>query len=96
MKNAVWFGLLILFGQSGWYLYSGNWISIPLLIFTGTGPNDAWESWHGLRTVLSYIPTSGVLIVIGLGAEAEERESDRQRQEMADRRREEEELRARR
>ncbi len=80
-------GSFLIVGQVGWYLYSAEWIPLPLLALTGTRPGEDWESWHGLRDVLSYIPISGVLLFCG-GVWAVFDEDDRQNAEHARQQRE--------
>ncbi len=75
-------GSFLIAGQVGWYLYSAEWIPMPLLALTGTRPGEDWESWHGLRDVLSYIPISGVLLLCG-AVQAIFDEDDRQSAERA-------------
>lgn len=65
MNLPMFIGGAVLTGQCGWYLYTGEWVGVSLLVFTGTPADVPWESWHGLREVLSYVPVSGLFLLWG-------------------------------
>lgn len=96
MNGFILFGASILASQVVGHLYSGTWFPVPLIYLTGSGPGDSWESWHGLHTVLTYIPCSGVLILWGLSQLAHRDFLDGMRRDAQQKEREIEEVRTRR